>query len=56
MNKWVCSNPCLVSFFLIGKLSLSLGVLEPRHIPEVIHYKHIGVLGKAIEHHGDLMH
>ena len=56
MNKWVRSDPCLVSFFLRGKLSLSLGVLEPRHIPEVIHYKRIGVLGKAIKHHGDLMH
>ena len=56
MNNWVHSYSCLVSFFLIGKLSLSLGVLEPRHIPEVIHYKHIGVLGKAIEHHGDWMH
>ena len=52
MNKRVRSHPCLISFFLIGKLSLSLGVLEPKHIPEVIHYKHIGVLGKAIEHHG----
>ena len=52
MNKWVRSYPCLVSFFLICELSLSLGVLEPRHIPEVIHYNHIGVLGKAIEHHG----
>ena len=29
-----------------------MGVSEPRHILEVIHYKHIGVLGKAIEHHG----
>ena len=45
MNKWVRSHPFLVSFFLIGELSLSLGVSEPRHI-------HIGVLGKAIEHHG----
>ena len=36
----------------IGELSLSLGVSEPRHILEVIHHKHIGVLGKAIEHHG----
>ena len=52
MNKWVRSHPFLVSFFLIGELSLSLGVSEPRHILEVIHYKHIGVLGKAIEHHG----
>ena len=52
MNKWVRSHPFLVSFFLIGELSLSLGVSEPRHILKVIHYKHIGVLGKAIEHHG----
>ena len=52
MNNWVRSYPFLVSFFLIGELSLSLGVSEPRHIMEVIHYKHIGVLGKAIEHHG----
>ena len=52
MNKWVRSYPFLVSFFLIGELSLSLGVSEPRHILEVIHHKHIGVLGKAIEHHG----
>ena len=52
MNKWVCSYPCLVSFFLIGDLSLSLGVSEPRHILEVIHYKHIGALGTAIEYHG----
>ena len=52
MNKWVRSYPFLVSFFLIGKLSLCLGVSEPRHILEVIHHKHIRVLGKAIEHHG----
>ena len=52
MNKWERSHPFLVSFFLIGELSLSLGVSEPRHILKVIHYKHIGVLGKAIEHHG----
>ena len=52
MNKWVRSYPFLVSFFLIGELSLSLGVSEPRHILEVTHYKHIGILGKAIEHHG----
>ena len=52
MNIWVRSYPFLVSFFLIGELSLSLGVSEPRHILEVIHYKHIGVLGKAIEHLG----
>ena len=42
MNKWVRSYPFLVSFFLIGELSLSLGVSEPRHILEVTHYKHIG--------------
>ena len=52
MNNWVRSYPFLVSFFLIGELSLGLGVLEPRHILEVIHHKHIGVLGMAIEHHG----
>ena len=52
MNKWVCSYPFLVGFFLIGELSLSLGVSEPRHILEVIHYKNIWILGKAIEHHG----
>ena len=52
MNKWVRSYPFLVGFFLIGELSLSFGVSEPRHILKVIHYKHIGVLGKAIEHHG----
>ena len=52
MNKWVRSYLFLVGFFLICELSLSLGVSEPRHILEVIHYKHIGVLGKAIEHHG----
>ena len=52
MNKWVCSYPFIVSLFLIGELSLSLGVSEPGYILEVIHYKHIGVLGKAIEHHG----
>ena len=52
MNKWVRSYPFLVGFFQIGKLSLSLGVSEPRHILEAINYKHIGVLGKAIEHHG----
>ena len=50
MNIWVRSYPFLVSFFLIGELNLSLGVSEPRHILEVTHYKHIGVL--AIEHHG----
>ena len=52
MNNWVHSYPFLVSFFIIGELSLSLGVSEPRHMLEVIHYKHIGILGKAIEHHG----
>ena len=52
MNKWVRSYPCLVHFFLIGELSLSLGVSAPRHILEVTHNQHIGVLGKAIEHHG----
>ena len=46
------SYPFLVSFFQIGELSLSLGVSESRHILEVIHYKHIGVLGKAIEYYG----
>ena len=40
------------SFFQIGELSLSLGVSGPRHILDVIHYKHIGVLGKPIEYHG----
>ena len=52
MNKWVRSYPCLVHFFLIGELSLSLGVSAPRHILEVTHNQHIGVSGKAIEHHG----
>ena len=52
MNKWVRSYPCLVRFFLIGELSLSLGVSAPRHILEVTHNQHIGVLGKAIEHMG----
>ena len=46
------SYPFLVSFFQIGELSLSLGVSGPKHILEVIHYKHIGVLGKAIKYHG----
>ena len=46
------SYPCLVRFFLIGKLNLSLGVLEFRHILEAIHHEHIGVLGMAIEYHG----
>ena len=52
MNNWVRSYPYLVRFFLIGGLNLSLGVLELRHILEVIYHKHIGVLRKAIEHHG----
>ena len=52
MNNWVRSYPFVVSFFLIGEFNLSLGVSEPRHILEVIHSKHIGVLRKAIEHHG----
>ena len=52
MNKWVRFYPFLVRFFQIGDLSLSLWVSEPRHILEVIHYKHIGALGKAIEYHG----
>ena len=54
MNKKgvVRSYPCLVRFFLIGKLNLSLGVSEFRHILEAIHHEHIGVLGMAIEHHG----
>ena len=43
------SYPFLVSFFQIGESSLSLGLSEPRHILEVIHYKHIGALGTAIE-------
>ena len=46
------SYPCLVRFFLIGKLNLSLGVLEFRHILEAIHHEHIGVSGMAIEYHG----
>ena len=46
------SYPFLVSFFQIGELSLCLGVSEPRHTLEVIHYIHIGALGKAIEYHG----
>ena len=33
-------------------VELKFGVSEPRNILEVIHYKHIGVLGKAIEHRG----
>ena len=48
----MCSYPCLVRFFRIGELKLSLGVSEPRHILEVIHHTHIGALGKAIEYHG----
>ena len=48
----MCSYPFLVSFFQIGELSLSLGVSEPRHTLEVIHYIHIGALGKAIEYYG----
>ena len=52
MNKLVRSYPCLVRFFLIGKLNLSLGVSEFRHILEAIHHEHIGVLGMAIEYHG----
>ena len=52
MNIWVRSYPFLVSFSLIGELSLSLGVSEPKHILEVTHYKHIGTSGKATEHHG----
>ena len=48
----MCSYPFLVRFFHIGELSLSLGVSEPRHTLEVIHYTHIGGLGKAIEYHG----
>ena len=46
------SYPCLVHFSLIGKLNLSLGVSEFRHILEVTYHEHIGVLGMAIEHHG----
>ena len=46
------SYPFLVSFFQIGELSLSLGVSKPRHTLEVIHYLHIGALGKTIEYHG----
>ena len=46
------SDPVLVGFFQIGELNLSLGVSEPRHKLEVTHYKHIGILGKVIEHHG----
>ena len=46
------SYPFLVGFFHIGELNLSLGVSEPRHILEVIHHKHIGALGKAIDYDG----
>ena len=46
------SYPCLVRFFLIGKLNLSLGVSKFRHTLEAIHHEHIGVLGMAIEYHG----
>ena len=49
--KRVRSYPCLVRFFRIEELKLSLGVSEPRHILAVIHYTHIGALGKAIEYH-----
>ena len=52
MNKRVRSYPFLVSLFQIGKLSLSLGVLESRYTLEVIHSTHIGSLGKVIECHG----
>ena len=48
----MCSYPFLVRLFQIEELSSSLGVLEPRHTLEVIHYMHIGALGKAIEYHG----
>ena len=53
MNKRVRSYPFLVSFFQIGELNLSLGVLEPRHTLEVIHSTHIGALGNVIEYHGN---
>ena len=47
-----CIVISIINCLLIGDLSLSLGVSEPRHILEVIHYKHIGALGTAIEYHG----
>ena len=48
------SYPFLVSLFQVGELSLSFGVSEPRHTLEVIHFTHIGALGKVIENHGIL--
>ena len=44
---------CFESVSCLGaSKNLSLGMSEPRHTLEVIHYIHIGALGKAIEYHG----
>ena len=46
MNKKVRSYPFLVSFFQIGELNLSLGVLGPCYTLEIILKSTIRFLGK----------
>ena len=49
MNKKgvVCSYPFLVSFFQIGELSLSLGVLGPSYTLEIMLSPTLSFLGKG---------
>ena len=49
----VCSYSFVVRLSQIGKLNLSLGVLEQRYMLEIIHLMHIDFLGKVIENLGD---
>ena len=51
MNKKgvVCSYPFLVSFFQIGELSLTLGILGPSYTLEIMLSPTLSFLGKVIE-------
>ena len=48
----MCSYPSVVRFFKIGELNLSLGVLEPGYMLEIMNKLHIDFLGKVIENLG----
>ena len=48
----MCSYPCLVRLVQIGELNLSLGVLEPCYMLEIMNQLHIDFLGKVIENLG----
>ena len=46
------SYPSVVRIFQMGKLTLSLGVLEPRYMLEIMKQIHIDLRGKVIENLG----